>query len=357
MKLVQRLALTDFFRILGFTILSALVLFTLLDIFGHMDSFIDNEASAGLLLRYYLNKLPWIIDIVLPIAMLMATMFTIGTMARYNELTALFASGRSLMQVAAPLMTVAVIMTVFSFIWSEFVLPRTNAEIERIWEVELHGHPDRTLPTSDVPLYGTDGRLYYARAYNPQSETIKGFRAVKLSGSSFIQRHDAESAVWTDGMWRLENGSVRFFEDGGERDSLFTVLDSGLDGITPETFLDKRVKPEAMNARQLKRFAAAIRAGGGDPTEFLVDYQFKLSFPTIHIIVVFLGILLASGPRKTTVATGFGWTVLISFGYYLFMNFGRALGHNGVLPPVAAAWAGTIVYTVLSLLIFLRIRR
>ena len=37
--------------------------------------------------------MPVIVDIVLPIAMLMATLFSVGQMARYLELTALFAAG------------------------------------------------------------------------------------------------------------------------------------------------------------------------------------------------------------------------------------------------------------------------
>jgi lipopolysaccharide export system permease protein len=88
-----------------------------------------------------------------------------------------------------------------------------------------------------------------------------------------------------------------------------------------------------------------------------VDLQFKLAFPFVHIIVVMLGIMLASGPRKTTVASGFGWTILISFGYYLAINFGRALGHNSVLPPMAAAWAGNVVFSVCAVVLYFRIRR
>ena len=91
--------------------------------------------------------------------------------------------------------------------------------------------------------------------------------------------------------------------------------------------------------------------------EYRVDLQFKLSYPVVNLIVVFMGILLASGPRKTTVASGFGWTILISFGYYLAMNFGRALGHSAVLPPWPAAWAGNLLYGVVAMGLFLRARR
>ena len=74
-------------------------------------------------------------------------------------------------------------------------------------------------------------------------------------------------------------------------------------------------------------------------------------------LAVLLGVVLASGPRKTTVASGFGLTIGISFGYYLFMNFGRALGHAGAIPPLPAAWAGNVFYGLLFLMLFARARR
>ncbi len=357
MRLVHLNALAGFLRILAFTIFGGLVLFTLIDLFDHMDSFMDNRATPGMMARYYLNKTPEIIDTVLPIGMLMATLFSVGMMARYNELTALFAAGRSLMQVTRPLLLLSLVATLFSLAWSEYVLPGANAEVERIWEVEVHGRPDRTRPTNDIALTGTDGWLYYARTFVPDQDRIKEFRAHLLDGSQVIERYDAESATWDGEQWLLTNGTHRWFSASGDSISRFHSLDSGLGGISPQAFRDERVKPESMNARQLWRYVRLIRSSGGDATVYVVDLHFKLAFPVVHVVVVFLGILLASGPRKTTVASGFGWTILISFGYYLSVNFGRALGHNGALPPVIAAWAGNIAYSVLALVLFLRVRR
>ncbi len=357
MRLIHRSAVSGFLRILLFTLLGALILFTLIDLFDHMDSFMDNDATPSMMARYYLYKAPWIIDTVLPIGMLMATLFTVGMMARYNELTALFAAGRSLMQVTRPLLLLAVAASLFSLAWTEYVLPDANAEVERIWEVEVHGRPDRVRPTNDVALTGTDGWLYYARTFVPDRSRIKEFRAHRLDGPQVVERFDAETADWQEGQWLLRRGTRRWFGAEGDSIARFDLLQSGLSGITPETFADERVKPESMNARQLRRYIRMLRASGSDATAYEVDFHFKLAFPVVHVIVVFLGIMLASGPRKTTVASGFGWTILISFGYYLSVNFGRALGHSGALPPVIAAWAGNLAYTVLALGLFARLRR
>ena len=96
---------------------------------------------------------------------------------------------------------------------------------------------------------------------------------------------------------------------------------------------------------------------GGDPVSIDVDIQFQLAFPLVNFIVVCLGVVLASGPRKTTIASGFGLTLLVGFGYYLLMMFGRSLGHTGVLPPIVAGWAGNVIYAILAWILFARARR
>ena len=112
-----------------------------------------------------------------------------------------------------------------------------------------------------------------------------------------------------------------------------------------------------MNIRQLVAHRDLLRQTGGDPTAVDVDIQFQLAFPLVNLIVVCLGIVLASGPRKTTIASGFGLTLLVGFGYYLMMMFGRSLGHSGVLPPLVAGWGGNAVYVLLAWGLFARARR
>ena len=73
MAIIHRYLLGSFLRILGFALVGALILFTLIDLLDHMGSFVDNKATASMILRYYAYKAAWTLDTVLPISMLMAT--------------------------------------------------------------------------------------------------------------------------------------------------------------------------------------------------------------------------------------------------------------------------------------------
>ncbi len=357
MNLVSRSINGTFCRYFLITVVGAIILFNLVDLFDHLGSFLDNKATKSMVARFYLYKTVWVIDIVLPIAMLMATLFTVGSLARYNELTALFASGRSLLQVTQWLMLLALLATAFSLAWREFVLPNANLARVRVWETEIHKRPEKIRPTSNIVLTGEDGRVYYARTYNPNSQTVIGLRVVRLDDSQVTERIDAARAEWAQGRWVLRDGARRLFQGDQEQVFPFQEYTTADLALTPERLYRDRIAPEDMNIRQLLGHIDLVRKSGGDVTSPSVDIQFMLAFPWVNLIVVFLGILLASGPRKTTIATGFGWTVLITFAYYFMMNFGRALGHSGSLPPVAAGWSGNALFAVIGWALFVRARR
>jgi lipopolysaccharide export system permease protein len=357
MNLVHRHLLASFVRNLGYTIVGALILFTLIDLLDHMGSFVDNKATASMIGRYYVYKAIWTVDTVLPIAMLMATLFTVGSMARYLELTALFAAGWSLMKVCRPLIVFGLIVTVFSLAWREYVLPDANVKRNKIWEVEIHGNPDRIRPTQHIALTDSDGRLYYARKFDPNSGILTGLKILSYNGAIVTERIDAQRAEWDGEFWTLSNGTRRVFDGEDEITTSFDHLTARDLTVDPKGFYRERIRQEDMNIRQLREHIGLVTRSGGDPTAARVDVQFNLAWPLVNIIVVLMGILLASGPRKTTIASGFGWTLLVSFGYYLFMNFGRSLGHNGTVTPLIAAWAGNALYSLIFVVLFVRARR
>ena len=357
MRIHERLILGSFVRSLFNTLIASFILFTLVDLFDHMGSLIDNSATPSMITRYYLFKGAWIVDQVLPIAVLMATLFTVGGMARYLELTALYSSGLSLTRIARPLLLAGLVLTAVALGWREYVLPEANLRMWRVWEVEIHKQTEKLRPTRQIAATGPDGRLYYARKYDPNTKTVTGLKVMAMSGSVVTERVDAERAEWDGQHWILHHGTRRSFDGDREVIEPFEDLTASDLAITPGGLYRTRVRQENMNIRQLRDHRDLLRMTGGDPVSVEVDIHFQLAFPLVNFIVVCLGVVLASGPRKTTVASGFGLTLLVGFGYYLLMVFGRSLGHSGVLPPVVAGWGGNVLYAILTWILFARARR
>ncbi len=357
MKIYDRLLLGTFLRYLVYTLIGSLVLFVLVDVFDHLGSLLDNHATAWQIARYYTYKAAWILDLVLPIALLLATLFTVGSMARYLELTALYASGLSLLQITRSLVAAGLVFTLLSLVWHEEVLPEANARRWRVWEVEIHKKDDRAQATRQLTATDADGRIYYVRRFDPGTKEIIGLKIVEAETAAVQIRFDVDRATWDGSQWTLHGATKRRFVGDREEVVRYETLAAPELALAPESLVRQDIRYENMNIRELLAHQRLVEQTGGDPTSARVDIQFHLAFPLVNLIVVFLGVILASGPRKTTIASGFGWTLMVGFGYYVLMNFGRALGQRGVLTPVVAAWAGNALYAAGTWVLYKRAKR
>jgi len=108
----HRQLLTRFLR----TVAVALaVLLSVLALFGlavAMDQDADGGSGADLTTAIVLRTLTSALTMALPLSLLLGTLFTVGDLARYQELTALAAGGWSTLQVMRPLIVVALAATV-----------------------------------------------------------------------------------------------------------------------------------------------------------------------------------------------------------------------------------------------------
>jgi hypothetical protein len=85
------------------------VLYLIVDFFDRLDILLRNDASVSASLRYFLFKIPLIITQITPAAVITAILLALGVLARHSEVTALRASGVSLMQSAVPLLGVTLV--------------------------------------------------------------------------------------------------------------------------------------------------------------------------------------------------------------------------------------------------------
>ena len=73
-------------------------LYVLTDLFERLDNFIEAGLSVGMVLTYFVVKMPLVISQILPVIFLLSTVIQLCIMARSRELTALQAGGISLSQ-------------------------------------------------------------------------------------------------------------------------------------------------------------------------------------------------------------------------------------------------------------------
>src|SRR6266852_8744593 len=71
-------------------------------------------------------SIPFIIAMTLPMAVLVAVLYTFSHLAADNEITAMKASGISLVRILAPVLGGATLIGAIAFLWNDQILPRSN---------------------------------------------------------------------------------------------------------------------------------------------------------------------------------------------------------------------------------------
>jgi lipopolysaccharide export system permease protein len=152
----------------------------------------------------------------------------------------------------------------------------------------------------------------------------------------------------------FSSGFVRTFRDDREEAQPFERWSSEAIAEPPENFSREGRRPAQMNYYELRAHVGKLKASGARVANYLVDLNMKLAFPLINFIVILIGAPVATRLRATSAALGFGLAVTISFAYYAFMQSGKALGHNGALPPYLAAWLGDLVFGTVGTIMMVR---
>jgi lipopolysaccharide export system permease protein len=347
-KIHDKYILEKFWKNLALGLIAFSIIFIIVNISEEIDNYIDHDATFNEIASYYLNLVPWILTLIMPVSVLLSVVFSLGKMSRDNELTAFIASGLSLFRISFPILISSIFISIFMIVFSETVTPITYRKSERIMTVEIEEKKPANyhMVKENLHYLGAHNRIYYADKYNTKVKQLTNVIIHKYKGSKLIRRIDAKKGYWDGEKWILLNGVIREFKQNGEKITKFKELPMKQLPEKPEDLAKTQVEPGEMNYTELKNYINKIRRGGGSVDKYLVDLYFKLSFPFTNFIFALIGIAFSSAKRKPSMATGFGLTLIISFSYYGILRIGQSLGHSGVLHPLLGAWMVNILFLI-----------
>lgn len=345
MRILDRYLLREFLVYLVLGLLGFIVIFIVVDLIEKMDVFLDHRAPTLLVVRYFANLTPDVVVKMLPVALILATFLALGQLNKFGELTAMRASGLSLVRILAPVLTVATGCVLLSLGIGELVVPAATRAREQIFEQRIQ-RIQRSVPSerADVTYLGRGGRIWLVGLYLVNERRMHEVSLQEFNAGVLSRRIDAAEATWDGERWVFASGYVRQFRGGREVAEKFDRV--AIDGLAerPEDFAKRGHRPDEMNWFELKSYVERLRASGARVENYLVDLHLKLAFPLVCLIVVMIGAALSTRLRMQSAALGFGLSVAISFLYYGVMRASQALGHSGALPPYVAAWSADVVF-------------
>lgn len=219
MNLLNRYLFNQFIKYF-FTVNAGFVsIYLLVDFFEKIDDFTNAGKPFALALQYFLLTIPFIVDQLGPVLVLLAGVITLGILNHSNELTALKAGGVPLRLITRPLLACALLFTLLFVFAAEYLLPITVVRTNHIWYEQLKGKVPLGIMRNNRYYYkGREG--FYSFAWpNPKAAVFKDF-----SYSRWDKEHNLQSltssayANWNaeDGSWLFSAGQHQEKDDNGE---------------------------------------------------------------------------------------------------------------------------------------------
>jgi lipopolysaccharide export system permease protein len=332
--------------------LFAYLIFWALNIFFVAADYIINQhAPFFLVLRFVLFRVPQATPMAFPFGALLAGLLSMGRLMSDNEITAMRTSGIPVWRIALTPLLFGAAAFVLSYFINENIAP-TSVDISTRTFYQILYHTD-ALPV-EPQFFRKDpdtGNTFYVNQVLPDNKTMEGVQVFKLGRYGiFVETLQAKTATVENTQLALHDVIDTRYNGDGYVTSQQRVKDV-LVGLplaeTAAQFMsNQNSDPWTMSSKNLGAQVKALQAqgiGGSALGSLQINLYNKLSWPFASFIAVILAVPLAMRFGKRGQMLGIAMAILAFFGYFLLMSAAAALGRNGQMNPLLAAWLPNMI--------------
>jgi lipopolysaccharide export system permease protein len=357
MRLLDRYITRECVKVLVLCLVVLTGVYLIVDLFEKFSRFLEARVEPGLILRFYLFSLPNIFTQVLPVAVLLSSLLTLGGLARHNELLAMKMGQVSTLRIALPCIGLGLAASLAAWSTTEYVAPRTTERALNIWQTQVRRLPaHRITRDSDIWYRARGNRFVHISLIETRSGLIRGMSIFDLSPDfDLVRRVDAREAAWDADRWTLRGGYRLALDQDPVRIEPFREVGVSL-AEGPEEFARVARSPEEMSYAQLRDYIQRLVSSGVSATRYRVDLYAKAATALVSAVMALIGVSFGLRTGRAGVMLWVGACIPMGFLYWMLLSLGFAFGRGGVLPPLIAAWMPNLVFGVGGLLSLWRLR-
>lgn len=354
MKLLHRYIFSLLVKNFAIGLSTFVFLFLMVDFFDRFDNVLHEKASVWLIVQYFLFKIPLMVHLMLPVALLFATLFTFGLLAKSSELTAMRAAGVTVVWLARPLIIMGFFLSGVSMLFGEVVVPFSERRQKELYNIDIK-QKDKKGGYNQSDFWWRHGNKFYSfDLFDSRSNTISDLSQFDINEDwSVIKRTDAESVQWIDKTlgWNMKNVTEYHFDTNPLVIETIKQLPLPISEV-PNDFYDVRSDPSTMSFSELRKFIRKLRRNGISTTQYQPDLYSKIAAPFIIVITGLLVLPFTLLPaRSGSMALSSVAAISIVFVYYAVDSFSISMGRAELLPAFLAAWSANIVMGIVALVL------
>ena len=333
--------------------------FLAVDAMSTMMGYEGVQATA--LIEYYAYSIPEIVYRMIPVAGLLAVIFTLSSLQRAGELVALFSLGMSLLRIAIPLLVWVLVLCGVSLLLSDRVLPGMARMKNYVFYHDIKKNPSLySMVKTNRIWYRSKDTIFNIKTLNEQAHKAQGLTLYYFNEQwNLIQMITAQDVDLSGSTWKLNKGSVTIFTE----ESSFPLTSEFKEktivmGEDAKDLSSTANTSDVLSLDELSQFIKKNKEAGLDTLRYEVDYHSKYGFALAGFVMALLGIPFSVGKaRSGGLMANIGVCLGLVFLYWVFYSSALTLGYHGQLPAILASWGPNVIMGALGLFLIRRMRR
>ena len=362
MKTIRRLIYGEILVAVGFVLLAFLSLFFFFDLVDELPSIgtpsrVTEGASYTLTqaLIYTCLLIPSRVYELMPIAVLIGTVFVLARFAHSSEFTILRTSGLGPWRALRTLLGLGLAFVLLTLAIGDYVAPLAD-RTGQLLKARYQG----SISVGQTGAWIKERQPYSqfsvnVRALSPSGD-MQGVRIYEFDNRGYlVSSTDAQSAViGEDGAWQLQQVMRQEFDVSGQDAAQVTRQQLAElrwpSGLTADMVSVALLKPESMRTVDLFAYVRHLQANGQNAQQYEIEFWRKLFYPLSCLVMVVLALPFAylhfrSGNITAYVFMG----VMIGISFFLLNNVFGYIGNLQQWRPWLAAASPALIYSVVSL--------
>ena len=337
MKLLKRYLAKEIVSSILLITLGLLAMFSFFDLIQELENIGKGTYGIGQVLIFVLLSAPGHVYEVVPVAVLVGTMYALGQFSRYSELIVLRVSGVSVLSIGTSLLHVGVLFALLTFVVGEFVTPLSEKTAQRM---RIKATDSVVAQDFRSGLWVKDGNSFVNVETVSPDAGLRDIHIYEFDDSFHLRTiSNAKSAHFTGDSWNLNNVSQTFF--GADKISTKHYEDATWRSlIRPELLNVLLVTPEKMSAWNLYSYIQHLNANKQKTSRHEIALWSKMVYPLACLVMVVLALPFGFLQQRSGTASAKIFAGIMLGIFYQVLN--RVFVHLGLLNDWSALLSAVV---------------
>ena len=356
MRLLDRYVVRNFLQVYLYCIAGFISIWLIFDISDNISTFIEEHIGLRLVAQYYASQVPQVFIILLPVALLLALLFTLGRMSRANEIVSMLTAGISLPRVLLPLIGIGLLTVGASMALNYSLAPHAELARKALLS-QARSRPEATVE-GQIFRNRTDGRTWFIQSFRLGGNFFNNVQVLQQDANdNIVTNYVATRAFYRPETktWDLENAKVVHYDTAGNivDEQIYPSLKVEHWSETPFRLGSANVRAEFLSLPELREY---LHFNSDFPATLLAPFRthlhYRLALPWTCLVVVCIAAPLGIGYSRRGVLSSVAAAVGLVFSMNFLVQLFLARGEGDRVSPWIAAWTPNLLFTAIGLYLF-----